>query len=84
MATAADEIDEWEVTHESAVDRELAAMNFEQKLGTPVANDDKVPRNVAANVTGVGRSILSSVAEAPVRTRTRDAVYAIGKEIFSA
>lgn len=82
MAAAANEIDEWVVTHESAINRELAAMNFDQKLGTPVADDDKAPRDVAANVIGVGRSITSSVQKLVSGLGTRDAAYAIGKKIL--
>jgi hypothetical protein len=82
MAAAANEIDEWVATHESAINRELAAMNFDQKLGTPVADDDKAPRDVAANVIGVGRSITSSVQKLVSGLGTRDAAYAIGKKIL--
>ncbi|GEP27802.1 hypothetical protein CLE01_24000 [Cryobacterium levicorallinum] len=82
LATAADEIGEWAVTHESAINRELAAMNFDQKLGTPVADDEEAPRDTVADVTGVGGFVISSVQKLVSGLGTRDAAYAIGKKIF--
>lgn len=82
MATAADEIDEWAATHESAIDRQFAAVNFDQKLGTPVAGDDEAPRDTVADETGLGRFFISSVEKLVSGLGTRDAVYAIGKKIF--
>jgi predicted GTPase len=82
MATAAGEIVEWAATHESAIDRELAAMNFDQKLGMPLADHDEAPRDAAADVIGVGGFVISSVEKLLSGLGTRDAVYAIGKKIF--
>ncbi|RNL60210.1 GTPase, partial [Arthrobacter oryzae] len=82
MAMAADEIDEWAATHESAIDRELAAMNFNQKLGTPVADNEEAPRDSAADITGAGGFVITSVQKLVSALGTRDAVYTIGKKIF--
>lgn len=82
MATAADEIDEWAATHESAIGRELAAISFEQKLDTPLPDHDEAPRDAAADAAGVGRFFISAVEKLVSGLGTRDAVYAIGKKIF--
>jgi predicted GTPase len=82
MATAADDIDEWKVTHESAINRELAAMNFDQKLGTPVVDNEEAPRHTAAGTTGTGGLVITSVQKLVSALGTRDAVYTIGKKIF--
>lgn len=79
MATAADEIGEWAVTHESAINREFAAMNFDQKLSTPAADHEEAPGEAGL---GVGAIVISSVEKLLSALGTRDAVYAIGKKVF--
>ncbi|WP_430227969.1 GTPase [Pseudarthrobacter oxydans] len=82
MATAGDEIDEWAVSHESAINREFAAMNFDQKLSTPAADDKETPGDAVADGLGVGGIVISSVEKLLSALGTRDAVYAIGKKVF--
>jgi predicted GTPase len=82
MATAADEIDEWAATHESAIGRELAAISFDQKLDTPLPDHDEAPRDAAGDAAGVGGFVISAVEKLVSGLGTRDAVYAIGKKIF--
>lgn len=79
MVTAADEIEMWAATHESAINREFAAMNFDQKLGVPVTDQAEVPKDVAADAIGFGGFFTSSVQKIVSGLGTRDAVYAIGK-----
>lgn len=82
LAAAAEDIGEWAVTHESAINRELAAMNFDLKLGTPLADDEESPRAPVADVTGVGGFVIASLQKLVSGLGTRDAVYAIGKKGF--
>jgi hypothetical protein len=82
MATAADEIGEWAVSHESEINREFASMNFGQKLGTPAADDKETPGDAVADGLGVGGIVISSVEKLLSALGTRDAVYAIGKKVF--
>lgn len=82
MATAADEIGEWAATHESAINREFAAKNFDQKLGMPIADDEVAPNDTVAGMIGVGGFVTSAVQKLVSGLSSRDAVYAIGKKIF--
>ncbi|RUP04855.1 MAG: hypothetical protein EKK34_10800 [Mycobacterium sp.] len=82
LASAVEEIGEWSAVHESAINRELAAMKFDQKLGTPVAdegNDENAPRDTIGDITAVGEFMTKSAQKLASGAGTRDAVYGIGK-----
>jgi hypothetical protein len=82
LAAAVDEIRTWSATHESAINRELAAMNFDQRLGTPGpddGDDQNVPRDIVGDVAAIGEFVTSSAQKLVSAAGTRDAVYAIGK-----
>lgn len=79
LASASEQIGEWASTHESAINREFAAMNFDQTLGEPVTEAGKAPRDGVADVVGAGKFITEAAQKLAAGAGTRDAVYAIGK-----
>ncbi|KAA0110607.1 GTPase [Mycolicibacterium sp. P1-5] len=79
LTSATVEIGEWAVTHASAINRELAAANFDEKLGRPVAEKEDTPHDTIGDVLGVGEFLTVSAQKLATGAGTRDAVYAIGK-----
>ncbi|TMS54792.1 GTPase [Mycobacterium sp. DBP42] len=81
LVSASDEIGEWAAIHESAINRELAAMNFTQKLSEPVTDTGESPRDATADVVGVGKFVTEAAQKLAAGAGTRDAVYVIGKKL---
>ncbi|WP_158249066.1 GTPase [Mycobacterium sp. ENV421] len=79
LTAATDQIGEWAAAHASAINRELAAANFDQKMGRPVAEGEETPRDTVGDVLGVGEFLTVSVQKLATGAGTRDAAYAIGK-----
>lgn len=79
LTSAAEEISEWSATHQSAINRELAAMNFDQKLGKPIEDEEGTTHDTVDDVVGVGHFITMSAQKLATGAGTRDGVYGIGK-----
>lgn len=79
LVSASEDIGLWAATHESAIHREFAAVEFDQKLSRPVPDPREAPRDVAADVIGVGKFVTDAAQKVAAGAGTRDAVYAIGK-----
>lgn len=78
MSAAADDIDEWTATHESAISRELAAISFDGHLDMPVA-DRNASQDTIANVARTGGAVTSGAQKLVAAAGTRDVAYKVGK-----
>ncbi|OFJ55535.1 GTPase [Mycolicibacterium grossiae] len=79
LVSASEQIDEWSATHQSAINRELAAMSFSEHLGQPATGVDESASDTVSDVIGVGKFVTESAQKLAAGAGTRDAVYAIGK-----
>lgn len=78
-AAAEAQIGDWAATHESAINRELAAMAFDHRLGSPVTDEDADQRDTVDDVLGVGGFAASAAQKLVAGAGTRDFVYTVGK-----
>ncbi|QNI13368.1 hypothetical protein GAN18_21285 [Mycobacterium kubicae] len=78
ISAAADDIDEWTATHKSAINRELAAMNFDGHLDMPMPDGD-APQDTIATMTRTGGAITDGAQKLVAAAGTRDVAYKVGK-----
>lgn len=77
-ASAETEIAEWIATHWSAIRREMAAMRFDKKLGTPVSDDPGSPDSVDDAIS-FGGFVAEAAQKLAAGAGTRDFAYKVGK-----
>jgi predicted GTPase len=78
MASAAEDIEEWAAAHESAINRQLAAMNFFQHLNMAEAGQEDGSDTIG-DITKTGGAVTAGARQMAAALGTRDAAYGLGK-----